>query len=137
MVTNKEFRAATERGRRVRTQTPTAIAAHYDRHNRRIVVVLKSGIEISFPPGNAQGLEDAAPAQLRHIEISPSGLGLHFPKLDADVYIPALLEGIVGSRKWMAARLGAAGGRSASAVKRQASRANGRLGGRPRKAIGS
>jgi hypothetical protein len=35
---------------------------------------------------------------------------LHWPKLDADLYAPALLQGIFGSRKWMtghAARLSA------------------------------
>ncbi len=71
---------------------------------------------------------------MREIEITPSGLGIHFPELDADLYIPALLEGVLGSRKWMAARLGAAGGGRISAAKRRASRANGRLGGGPKKA---
>jgi hypothetical protein len=47
-------------------------------------------------------LEKATPAQLEPIEISPSGFGIHFPKLDADLYLPALLEGFLGSRKWMA-----------------------------------
>jgi len=83
-------------------------------------------------PDDAQGLEHATPAGLSTIEITPSGLGIHFPKLDADLYLPALLEGFLGSQKWMAARLGAAGGKSKSAAKRSAARANGALGGRPR-----
>lgn len=37
-------------------------------------------------------------------QISPSGLGVHFPRLDADLYIPALLEGFLGSRRWIAAQ---------------------------------
>jgi hypothetical protein len=37
------------------------------------------------------------------IEISPAGLGIHFPKLDADIYLPAILEGLLGSRAWMTA----------------------------------
>jgi hypothetical protein len=49
---------------------------------------------------------------LSKIEISPSGLGLHFPAIDADLYLPALLDGFLGSRRWMAspnsARLAAA-----------------------------
>jgi hypothetical protein len=84
-------------------------------------------------PQDAQGLEKATPAQLSEIEISPSGFGLSFPKLDADIYVPALLEGSFGSRKWMAARLGAQGGKARSLAKRTAARANGALGGRPRK----
>lgn len=90
-------------------------------------------MELGFPPKDAQGLENAKPSDLEQIEISPSGFGIHFPKIDADIYIPALLEGILGSRKWMAARLGEAGGRSTSRAKKAASKANGRLGGRPKK----
>ncbi len=62
------------------------------------------------------------------IEISPSGLGLHFSKLDADLYVPALLEGILGSRHWIAARLAKKGGSVRSAAKAGAARANGRQG---------
>jgi hypothetical protein len=71
--------------------------------------------------------------RLDEIEISPSGFGIHFPKLDADLYMPGLLEGFLGSKKWMASRLGQAGGQSRSRMKREASRENGKLGGRPRK----
>lgn len=57
----------------------------------------------AFPIAHdAQGLEEARSAQLADIEISPSGLGLHFPQLDADLYLPALLHGLLGSRQWMA-----------------------------------
>ena len=88
--------------------------------------------EISFSPRDAQGLETATWEQLREIEIDPPGFGLHFPALDADLYIPALLEGFFGSKRWMAARLGELGGKAKSAAKAKASRANGRMGGRPK-----
>ena len=71
--------------------------------------------------------------QVTQIEISPSGLGLHFPELDADLYLPAVLEGFLGSRRWMAAQLGKAGGRVSSEAKTAAVRENGKLGGRPKK----
>ena len=90
-------------------------------------------LKVSFSPRDAQGLEEATPLQLQEIEISPSGFGIHFPKLNADLYLPAILQGFLGSRKWMASRLGQAGGKSRSPAKRAASRANGKLGGRPRK----
>ncbi|HZS28339.1 MAG TPA: hypothetical protein VFB76_14000 [Candidatus Angelobacter sp.] len=70
---------------------------------------------------------------MQEIEISPSGFGIYFPKLDADLYLPAILEGLLGSKKWMAARLGQVGGKSRSAAKRAAARANGKLGGRPKR----
>jgi hypothetical protein len=137
MVSSDVFRAAIERGRRQRKKTPPAVAARFDRSSGRVVVSLSSGVDISFSPSDAEGLENATASQLGQIEITPSGLGIHFPKLDADLYLPALLEGVLGSRKWMAAKLGAMGGRSTSVAKRQASQANGRLGGRPRKAAAS
>jgi hypothetical protein len=137
MVSNDAFRETNERGRRLRRKTPPAVAARYDRKSGRILVSLNSGVDISFPARAAEGLENATASQLESIEITPSGLGLHFPKIDADIFLPSLLEGVFGSRKWMAAKLGAMGGKSTSVAKRYASRANGRLGGRPKKAVAS
>src|SRR5262249_48062491 len=133
----KELEEANQRSHSMRAGVPAAVSARYDRELGRIVIGLSSQIDISFSPRDAQGLEQAAPSQLEPIEISPSGLGIHFPKLHADLYPPALLEGFLGSRAWAAARLGHVGGRSTSRAKRAASRANGRLGGRPKKARGA
>lgn len=110
-----------------------AIAARYDRRRARVVVSLNTGVEVTFPPKLAEGLAGAEPSDLAKIEISPSGLGLHWPKLDADLYVPSLLAGVFGTKRWMAAQLGAAGGSARSAAKTRSARANGRLGGRPRK----
>ncbi len=75
----------------------------------------------------------ATPEQLTEIEISSSGYGLHFPKLDADLYLPSFLEGVFGSERWMASRMGRLGGSSRSAAKTMAARENGKKGGRPRR----
>lgn len=141
-ITEAAFDAATQHGQQQRQAQPGATAARYDRRTGRVVLTLSNGLELGFKPHDAQGLEQAKPAQLAVIEISPSGLGLHFPALDADLDLPALLQGLLGSPAWMsqraaerqsAASLGAAGGRSRSPAKAQAARDNGRLGGRPRK----
>ena len=132
-ISSQQLKQANARAKELRASTPAAASAHYDRKSKNIIVKLSNGIGIFFSPKDAQGLEDASPVQLSEIEITPSGFGLHFPKLDADLYVPSLLEGIFGSRKWMAARLGATGGASRSKVKAAAARANGALGGRPRK----
>ena len=114
-------------------KNPRAISAKYDRKTGQIEVRLDSGLGLTIPPGSVEGLENAKPSQLDEIEISPSGFGIHFPKLDEDLYLPALLEGFFGSNKWMAARLGTAGGHSRSAAKVSAARLNGHLGGRPKR----
>jgi hypothetical protein len=97
------------------------------------VVELSSNVIVSFSPSDVEGLEDAKPSQLSAIEISPSGFGIYFPAVDADLYVPGILEGFLGSKTWMVARLGQIGGLSRSGAKKAASRINGKLGGRPRK----
>jgi uncharacterized protein DUF2442 len=134
MALDNDFERALERGREMHASVPRAVRAYYDRTNRRLVIDLSSRLTLSFSPKDAQGLEHATPSQLEEIEITPSGFGLHFPRLDADLYVPGVLEGFLGSERWMAARLGQLGGQSRSRAKKAASRANGRLGGRPKKA---
>ncbi len=133
MAKRDEFRQANAKAAKMRAAVPAAIAAYHDRRIGRIVVRLASGLEVAFAPSAVQGLTQAKPSDLSVIDISPSGFGLHFPKLDADIYLPALLEGFLGPRNWMAARLGQRGGKAKSRTKAAAARANGRLGGRPRK----
>ena len=133
MAKRDEFSAATRRAASRRVAGPVALAARYDRRRDRVVVRLNTGLELAFPPHFAQGLDKAKPGDLSEIEISPSGFGIHFPRIDAHLYLPALLQGVFGSKSWMAAQLGAMGGRVRSAAKRAAARTNGKKGGRPRK----
>lgn len=135
MVSRDDFELASERARNRQADFPKAVSVYYDRKSGYIVIHLSSRVILSILPRDAEGLEHAKPSQLDDIEISPSGFGIHFPKLDADLYIPGLLEGFLGSKKWMAARLGRSGGQSRSRAKRAASRANGKLGGRPKKEL--
>jgi len=132
-ITDEEFEKANQRGLALRRSYPTVLAVRYDRRVSRIVIALASGLEIAFSPKHAQGLEHGHPADFADAEISPSGLGIHFPHLDADIYLPSLLEGFLGSRSWMAAENGKLGGIKSSAAKKLASRENGKLGGRPKK----
>jgi hypothetical protein len=134
MGVHDNFEMANQRANKMQVALPRAVTARYDRKSGRIVIHLSSRLILSFSPRDAQGLESAKPYQLDEIEITPSGFGIHFPKLDADLHVLGLLEGFLGSKKWMAARLGQIGGRSRSRSKRAASRSNGKLGGRPKKA---
>ncbi|MDR2215281.1 MAG: DUF2442 domain-containing protein [Nevskiaceae bacterium] len=110
-----------------------AVSARYDALEGRIAVALNTGVHITFPVELAEGLAGATAADLADIQITPAGTGLHWPRLDADLYIPALLQGVFGSKRWMARQLGAAGGAARSEAKKAAARVNGSKGGRPRK----
>ncbi len=135
-ITERELEQAEQR-MTVSRDAGHAVSARYDRHRSRVVVRLNTGVELTFPTRLAEGLAGAPVDSLSEIEISPAGLGLHWPKLDADLYVPALLQGVFGSKQWMARQLGAEGGRSRTAAKIAASRANGRKGGRPRNLAGA
>ncbi len=132
-ILDAAIQQAEQRMRERMESTPHAIAARYDRRVSRIMVSLSNGLEMAFPPHLAEGLADAKPGDLAVIEITPTGLGLHWPKLDADLYLPALLQGVFGSPRWMAGLLGKSGGLARTAAKVAAARENGRKGGRPRK----
>lgn len=121
-------------GKRMKSKSAThAVSARYDRARDLVVVALNTGVEIGFPPRMTEGLANATATQLGKIEVTPAGMGLHWPLLDADLHVPGLLRGLLGSSRWMAAHLGAEGGRVRSRAKAASARANGLKGGRPRK----
>ncbi|MGE5565532.1 MAG: DUF2442 domain-containing protein [Parcubacteria group bacterium] len=133
MAKTDEMKRADAAARDRLAHFPRVTAVRYSPELERLVIDLSTGIGLLIDFREVEGLEDARPDDLEHVEISPSGFGLHFPSLDADVYVPGLLEGRMGSAAYMAAKLGAAGGRVRSPEKSRAARENGRLGGRPRK----
>ena len=132
-LSDADVRRAEKRMRAQLQAQPHATEARYDRRAAKIIVSLSNGLELGVPVRLAQGFSGASAAELGDIEISPTGLGLHWPKLDADLYLPALMGGVFGTRRWMARVLGRRGGEATSAAKKAAARANGRRGGRPRK----
>src|SRR5436189_3806495 len=97
---DKEFKAAVRRAKVSDTVEPRARKAHYDGQSRRVVVELKSGATFAFPCDLAQGLAKATDEDLSVIEITPSSSGLHWPRLDADFDLPALVQGVFGDRTW-------------------------------------
>ena len=130
-ITREQIKAANKRGSAAIARGPVARAARYDARRALIVNSLEGGCEFSFPTALAEGLTDAPRSKLKKIEISPNGLGLHWPQLDADLYVPALIEGAFGSRRWMQ-HIGEFGGSARSTAKAKASRENKTRGGRPK-----
>lgn len=131
LISKSRLERARAKGTDMVKHGPVAVAARY--RAGMIFVELSSGVEIRFPVKLAQGLENASPKDLSEIRIEARGLGLHWPRLDADLYVPGLLQGILGTKKWMA-EIGKLGGSVTSAAKAKAAAENGRLGGRPKKA---
>ncbi len=105
MALRDDFERANQRAKDLEARIPRAVSAHYDRRTGRIMICLSSKLIVSFSPADIEGFKDAQPSQLTRIEVSPSGFGIHFPALDADLYVPGLLEGFLGSKTWMASRL--------------------------------
>ncbi|MGC2245358.1 MAG: DUF2442 domain-containing protein [Terriglobales bacterium] len=97
-----------------------------------VILKLNDGSRRAIPREDLQGLQSATKDQLAQVEILGGGTGLHWPEIDADLYVPGLLRGIYGSKKWMA-EIGSRGGAARSTAKKRAARANGLKGGRPRR----
>jgi hypothetical protein len=96
-------------------QAPTQ--QEFDAITRRTALTMKRQLLAVLP-----GLENAAPDDLREIDVEGGGYGLHVARLDADISIPALLADQLGSTIMRRA-----------IARANASRSNGRMGGRPRK----
>jgi len=117
-----EFEAITRRTVETARRHLLAVSARYDRRHARVMITLNSGAMVGFPLSVLPGLEHASPDDLRKIEVEGGGYGLHVACLDADISIPALLADQLGSTIMKHA-----------VARADASKANGRLGGRPRK----
>jgi hypothetical protein len=129
---DKRYKKAVETAKLSDKIEPRATNAFYDVKLERFVVDLANGATFIFPPSMTQGLADASAKDLKEVTITPSGEGLRWERLDADLSLTSLLMGIFGSKSWMS-ELGRQGGKAKTTAKVQASRENGRKGGRPRR----
>ncbi|WP_312796641.1 DUF2442 domain-containing protein [Tianweitania sp.] len=136
-VTDADLAAAEARGRQILETEPRAEHARFNVKTRRIEIELINGCSYAFPAALVEDLQDADEADLEIVEIEGGGLNLHWPRLDVDLYVPALIAGIFGTRTWMNRALARHAGRQTSSAKAAAARANGAKGGRPKKVAGS
>src|SRR5690606_12020272 len=132
-ITDQQMQAARAHAQELKSHVPQATGVAYNPDTGLVCIRLSNGIVIGLPAAQTQGLETASTKALWAIHSSPSGYGIHFPELDVDLYLPALMDGIFGTKAWMTER-GRKGGQAATKAKKAAARANGKLGGRPRKA---
>jgi hypothetical protein len=113
---------------------PRAVTARYDRNSGRVSLDLVNGCTYIFPAALVQDLQDASQTALEDVKVDGAGFNLSFPAIDVDLYVPALVSGVFGTRTWMARGLARLAGQSTSPAKAAAARSNGAKGGRPRKA---
>jgi hypothetical protein len=133
-TTDDEIAAAVAHAKVYDQYRPKAVAATYRAEDDRLVIELATGVELAIPRKLLQGLENATPAQIAEVQVEDFGSALHWESLDVDHYVPGVIDGVFGTRKWMS-ELGKIGGTSRSPAKRKASRANGLKGGRPRRDV--
>jgi hypothetical protein len=131
ITTDKEIQAALVTARLLDAE-PLAKTVFHDRRLNLLIVELSNGRRLVLPVEELQGLRGATHKQLENYELVGGGAGITWPDIDADLYVPSLIEGLYGTKRWMS-ELGQKGGASTSKAKQAASRANGAKGGRPRK----
>ncbi len=107
----EQLKRAEARGRKMRETEPRAAAAHYDPAAGRVVIDLANGCAYAFPAQRVQDLQGASEEDLANVEVDGAGFNLHWPKLDVDLYVPALVAGVFGTRAWIARELARVAGR--------------------------
>jgi hypothetical protein len=131
LTTDKEIRAAIKRSKAALHAEVTATDVRYIPSLDVFVLMLSNGARALYPREQLQGLEAGTKKQLANVELVGGGSGLHWPDLDADLLVEGLLNGVYGTKAWMA-NLGRLGGSSRSKAKSDAARRNGMKGGRPK-----
>jgi Protein of unknown function (DUF2442) len=126
----RNYVMASTSGKKSMASEPRAKRACYDVRTDRVVIELTNGCMFAFPPALAQGLKGASRQALVEVKVTPTGYGLHWPQLDADLSVPDLIAGIFGTRAWMR-EMARRGGVTQSPAKAAAARENGKKGGRP------
>ena len=132
-TTDTNIKAAEARGKKMLETEPRARTARYDAATGRVELELMNGCTYGFPAKLVQDLQGATADDLANVEVDGLGFNLHWPALDVDLYVPALVSGIFGTHEWMTRALARMAGQTTSPAKAAAARSNGARGGRPRK----
>lgn len=155
-MSDKEFEASLEQLTQAEAEwekfSPVAVSAAYNPVEHLLQVTLNNGLQLAISPDLLQCICELEAAELQQVQISPMG-DLLWKNAGHGIAIRSLLEGRLGSRKWMEqlhadqgiplgewsdsplkkAEWARAAGSMTSLKKQQSSRRNGQKGGRPRK----
>lgn len=76
----------------VELQRPRATAVRYDAVRVRLIIELVSGAMLDIPLPMTERLLNASESERSAMQLSPFGLGIHWPLVDEDLYVPRLVE---------------------------------------------
>lgn len=96
-----QYRRAVAVGDALIKRGPVAVSVHYDPDSRQIAILLRSGLELRVALGDVDGLEGASDEQLAAVEIEPPGLTLRWDSLDAELFLPYLVDEKLGDGRWV------------------------------------
>jgi hypothetical protein len=101
-ISEAEFKNVTSRGEATRARGPIVVSAICDATARTLALRFSNDATITIPIDAIEGLAQKPDAKLAHMAIESAGLSLHWPRLDVSLWVPSLVDGITGSRAWMA-----------------------------------
>lgn len=127
---DREYDAAVRADHEYRQAGLYVSAVRFDERARRVVLELTNGYSLGVPVASLPGLATATLPELRQVTL-PTDDCMEFASLDVQYSVPGLVMAL-GARA-----IGRLGGKATSPRRARASRANGRKGGRPRKAKGA
>lgn len=130
----ERFDVARALGQKRVEDASAVVDADYDRASDAVRLVFRGGGSMTIPRRLIPGLKGQPASALESVSVSPAGDALLWPSIDADVYVPGLVERAFGHRLFASAS-GRRGGRRRSKAKAAAARLNGAKGGRPRKRV--
>ena len=67
-----------------------------------MVVELANDCTFIFPAHLAEEQHGADDEALSDVKVDGAGFNLHWPAIDAELNVPALIAGVFGTRAWMA-----------------------------------
>ena len=76
-------------------RAPRATAARSLAERDRIEIDLASGWSVQVPRSFSPRLAKASPQECAQVQTVDSGLGLHWPAIDEDRFVPAVIETLV------------------------------------------
>lgn len=73
-------------------ERPRAKSVRYDAERTRLVIELVSGAILDIALPMTERLSKATAGERSAMELTPFGLGIHWPLVDEDLYVPRLVE---------------------------------------------